>query len=753
MRELEQWLCWRFERREGKQTKVPISPHTGSRASSTDPATWASFSEAVQARKEHGYSGIGFVFSENDPYCGVDLDNCRDSETGQLEEWAHEIVEELASYTEISPSGRGVHIICRGDLPAGRNRKGSVEAYSSKRFFTVTGKRLEGTPEIVEDRTQELQNIARRVFGEAQSNSPGGNGHALTGAYRDSRSSLEDEELIRRASEAKDGGKFRELFSGGYCGHASHSEAVAALLLKLAFWSGRDALQMEKVFRRSGLMYEKFDSRRGETTWGAQEIQKAIDKAQETYSAPARLTFGAGVGVKLSSADANGHATENGDGHAELSETDIGKLLSEVEPERVSWLWPGRIPLGKLSLIDGDPGTGKSGITGDLAARVSAGLPLPDGYPLEAGGVVLLSAEDGLADTIRPRLDAAGADADKVLSLATTEDAEGYERMLSIPEDLHLIERGIRRVGAKLVVVDPLMAFLSGEANAHKDQDTRKALAPLATLAERTGAAVVVVRHLNKATGGNALYRGGGSIGIIGAARSALLVAKDPEDENRRVLAPMKSNLAQPAPSLAFTLEEADNGAVRVVWQGGTDLDAAKLLATSAAKEEGDASSEATEFLQDLLRDGPVFSKRVWDEARDLKISEPTLKRAKKSLGVEAVRESVAGEGRGAGRWMWELPRLGAQPQEVQDVQRDHDSQFDPLERGRRDKQPENPIYKPNLQGDRVDDSSRGSRGDDPLERRPPPLTEEQTRQIQKLISQGIEPSIARREVLDVEEL
>jgi primase-polymerase (primpol)-like protein len=326
MRELEQWLCWRLEERDGKPTKIPYSPRTGSRASSTDSATWATFSEAVAARKEHGYSGIGFVFSEDDAYCGVDLDKCRDSETGALAEWAQEIVSGLDSYTEISPSGTGVHVICQGELPAGRSRKGSVEAYQSGRYFTVTGKHLEGTPETVEERTRQLQAMARRVFGEPESN---GNGLAHTEQQRGAESPLEDDELIRLASESNDGGKFRELFSGGYFGHTSHSEAVAALLLKLAFWSGRDASQMERIFRRSGLMYKKFDSRRGQTTWGAQEIQKAIEKTRETYTAPGgRLTFGAGVGVNLSGANANGHAaestTEATNGHTKLSAPEIG---------------------------------------------------------------------------------------------------------------------------------------------------------------------------------------------------------------------------------------------------------------------------------------------------------------------------------------------------------------------------------------------------------------------------------------------
>jgi putative DNA primase/helicase len=185
----------------------------------------------------------------------------------------------------------------------------------------------------------------------------------------------------------------------------------------------------------------------------------------------------------------------------------VGQLLSEVVAEQVRWLWEKRIPLGKLTILDGDPGLGKSALLTDDAARVSVGRTWPDGAPCEAGGVVICSAEDGLADTIRPRLDAAAGDPSKVLALATVKDEDG-ERVLSIPEDLNIVRQGIERVGAKLVIVDPIMAFLSGKSDSHKDQHVRRALAPLARLAEETGAAVVVVRHLNQTSGGNPLYRG-----------------------------------------------------------------------------------------------------------------------------------------------------------------------------------------------------------------------------------------------------
>lgn len=369
----------------------------------------------------------------------------------------------------------------------------------------------------------------------------------------------------------------------------------------------------------------------------------------------------------------------------------VGRLLSEIVPERVDWLWFGRIPKGKLTICEGDPGEGKSAMTTDFAARVSTGGNWPDGTTCEAGGVVLCSAEDGEADTIRPRLDTAGGDASKVLTLATVPDGGGSERLLSIPEDLEIVRQGIGRVGAALVVIDPLSAFLSGNVNSHRDQDVRRALAPLAKVAEETGAAVVVVRHLNQSKGGNPLYRGQGSIGIVGAARSALLVAKHPEDERRRVLASLKSNLAKPAPSLTFALLESDNGAVRVEWKGETLHTAAALLAAPTDPEERSALDEAAAFLRDVLRDGPVWSVQVKKEAREADITEITLKRAKDAVGVRSQKE-------GDGSWSWALPEKTRSSQATQD---DPLERLDPL-----------PIDKPDSDGRDV--KTRGSH--EPLE-------------------------------------
>jgi putative DNA primase/helicase len=169
MRDLKQWLCWRLEVRDGRPTKIPYSPLANRRASSTDPSTGGCYSEAVTAYKERGHDGIGFVFTEGDDLAGVDLDGCLDPETGEIEGWAQEIIEELDSYTEISPSGTGVHILLKATLPPGHNRKGRFEAYDRGRYFTMTGRHLPGTPRTIEARQQQLESVVRRVLGKPES--------------------------------------------------------------------------------------------------------------------------------------------------------------------------------------------------------------------------------------------------------------------------------------------------------------------------------------------------------------------------------------------------------------------------------------------------------------------------------------------------------------------------------------------------------------------------------------------------------
>jgi hypothetical protein len=317
--------------------------------------------------------------------------------------------------------------------------------------------------------------------------------------------------------------------------------------------------------------------------------------------------------------------------------------VSRLSARPVAWLWPGRLPLGKLSILDGDPGLGKSLVTLDLCARLSTGRPWPDGSPgAGPAAAVVLNAEDGAEDTIRPRLEACGADLDRVFVLPRDESDMGTP--LRLPGQAAVLEAIVAGTGARLVVIDPVLTFLGPGVNTSSDQGVRWALAPLARLAERRGCAVLLVRHLNKSGGSRSLYRGLGSIGLVGACRTAWLIADDPRAPGRRVLAPMKNNLAAPQPALAFEVVPRDGGPLSVSWQGPTDWKADALLAEAQLRPRRPTPREAArEFLADLLRDGPRTTREIWEKAEERGLSARTLQRAARQLKVTAVRVFLDG--------------------------------------------------------------------------------------------------------------
>lgn len=322
--------------------------------------------------------------------------------------------------------------------------------------------------------------------------------------------------------------------------------------------------------------------------------------------------------------------------------------LADVEPQRVGWLWPGWMPEGCLVVLDGDPGLGKSSLTLDVAARLSRGLALPplDGPDLgrRPAASLLLGAEDSLAHTVRPRLDAMGADASLIYSLEAIRTGED-ERPVSLPRDLERVADFIARRAVKLVVIDPLMAYLGGEYDAHKDQDVRRCLRPMHKLAERLGIVVLLVRHLNKLSAGPALYRGGSSIGITGAARASLIVGRDPMGD-RHVLAMNKINVGPKPKALAYRLEAAGM-ACKVEWDGECELRADQILGHGAPAPCGPAKlgrpasalEAAKHFLSLLLVHGPVETAEMQRRAKARGIASATLDRARADLGVVPYRE------------------------------------------------------------------------------------------------------------------
>lgn len=333
--------------------------------------------------------------------------------------------------------------------------------------------------------------------------------------------------------------------------------------------------------------------------------------------------------------------------------------LADVEPEDIRWLWPNRIPLGSLTMLAGDPGLGKSLITLDLVARLTRGASWPDSEErCESGGVVLLSAEDDLATTIRPRLDAAGADNRHVVALTAVDCPSGngkrFDRPFMLDRDLDQLERAIEEVEhCRLVAIDPISAYLGG-TDSHRNADVRSVLHPLSELAAKHDVAVVCVTHLRKGDG-EALYRAMGSLAFIAAARSAYVVAKDGDDpENRRRLfLPIKSNLSESQPGLAYaTWRDHDGISPYVRWLGSVAVDANEALATGRQGEGRDYERrEAATWLAELLGDGlPRRATDVEAQATDAGISKGTLRRARAMLGLE-VRKAGFDTG-----WTWRLP-------------------------------------------------------------------------------------------------
>lgn len=236
-----QWVCWRYETREGKETKVPVSPRTGRLASCSVPLTWADATTACAYANGHGL-GVGFVFSAGDPFAGVDLDRCV-GEDGALAEWAAEIVAALDSYAERSPSGTGIKVLVRAALPPGRRSWGDGHGmYDRGRFFTLTGERLPGTPSTINERHEAVAALHARLFPPAV---PG------AAAPPTALHLLDDHEVIRRAMGAANGRKFADLFLDHGHGYPSESEADAALCALLAFWVGADGGRVDRLFRLS----------------------------------------------------------------------------------------------------------------------------------------------------------------------------------------------------------------------------------------------------------------------------------------------------------------------------------------------------------------------------------------------------------------------------------------------------------------------------------------------------------------------
>ncbi|QDT72471.1 DNA repair protein RadA [Lacipirellula limnantheis] len=330
--------------------------------------------------------------------------------------------------------------------------------------------------------------------------------------------------------------------------------------------------------------------------------------------------------------------------------------LSNVVPRAVDWLWRNRIAVGKVTLLAGDPGLGKSFVSLDIASRVSTGAPWPDEPDVTRtpADVILLSGEDALDDTVRPRVDAMGADCDRIKALqgiiVSHSRAGDPERGVDLSKDIAALDEAMDQMNdCKLVVIDPISVYL-GDANSNDNGEVRRVLSGLTRFAERRNVAVLLITHLRKGEG-SPINRVIGSIGFVAAARAGLIIVKDPQNHDRRLMLPLKNNIAPDNGGLAYSIPREGDQSGTVCWEPDPVLlDAGDVLATPP-KRRGPCPGvrdHAKAWLLTFLKEGPQPTATIAARAKECGISEATLRRAREELGVTSTKWGHA--------FWWQLP-------------------------------------------------------------------------------------------------
>jgi putative DNA primase/helicase len=281
----KQWVLWRRVEMNGRLTKIPISPWSGKAAACDRPRTWSTYRHSCYVLRSYGCDGIGFVFTGADPFCGIDLDQCMTVD-GVFTPEALDVIKGLDSYAEISPSGTGAHILIKAKLSGKGRRTSRVEVYDSGRYFTITGKHLSGTPLAIRDRQNELDELTAKVFYSEP---------VLPKAILTAAATLSDEDLIERAKNSRHGERFWRLWVGDASDYDNdHSRADLALCRMLAFWCSGNGARIDRLFRRSGLMRDKWDRRTGDSAYGILTVRTALDQP-EAGSGTKKKDFGFGM--------------------------------------------------------------------------------------------------------------------------------------------------------------------------------------------------------------------------------------------------------------------------------------------------------------------------------------------------------------------------------------------------------------------------------------------------------------------------
>jgi hypothetical protein len=557
LRERPQWVGWRYEprKRKGKPdewTKVPYRADGAGRAKSDDPATWATFAEAITAADFLGLDGVGYVLSADDPYVGSDLDECLDGDT--LHPDAAAIVAALDSYTEVSPGGHGVKVIVRGSLdgfPRRRKPRASwgdeFAVYDRERFFTTTGLLLRGCPSTIGPRQEQLDQVLELVFGkQAPPAAP------LPPQPLD----VDDQALLDRAFSARNGDAFRRLHDGDTTGYASPSEADLAYCRTAAFWTDRDPSRIDAWLRSSSLYRSKWER----VDYRESTIAKAIEGTTDTYT-PAE-----------GSDEPKPLRTLRGD---------------EIEMRSIEWRDKPLLQGSAFHLAAGPKGVGKGTWLARQIADTTQGRLGPN------RNVLIVSSEDSASIDLKPRLVAADADHTRWHLVVEA---------LVLPRDLYRIEGLAARLGdVGLIVLDPVGNHLGG-IDTDKEGLVRFAIGGLNQLADDLACMIVGVRHLAKLRIHGALAAVLGSTAWVDVPRAVLAFAHDDEDEMVFHVQVVAGNRSGRTAARAYRIELRDVGLKEPITCAvsiGESLKSVDDLLAAPRRES--KSADARELILDIL--------------------------------------------------------------------------------------------------------------------------------------------------------
>lgn len=690
------WVTWK-----SATEKAPIISGTGEKARSNDPSTWATYQTACDnIRAGKGLPNLGFVTDgvRAGNLTGIDIDGCRNPQTGEIASWAQRILALLGStYTEITPSKTGLRawVICTFpkrsqkvfglNLQAGFGEKVQIEVYDDGKYFTMTGDKLADSVSEVVTLTNEKVVELFELLGRLEAEHPA------------RKTTSQKKKTPRTQPVSKEDGRvvFEEVPPDP--GYAQLFEAVGWKPLidrmsrmhdtrfhNLEFEPGKltccpmpghgtrsENLEYQPCFGpmagKPGVLHcfgcdftgdlcaavKEFD---GGEDGGKIEYETMYDCARAICQQEG-LKFEdffpadkpAPQAAAQASSDVPGQTT------ARLVRAD------QITCKKVEYLWEPRIPLGKLSVLAGNPDKGKSLVSLYMVTQLTRGLAMYGcSKTMPACEALIMAAEDDDDDTLTPRLKAAGADLTKVhfLTSIVVKDGQGQtqsEREAQLDTDIQLIEQELRKnPQIKLVVIDPVSSYL-GRANMNREQEVREVLTPLKRLASRCRVGIVLIMHFNKSVEASAIHRIGGAVAFTGVARAVWMFAEDPEDQDRYLMLRVKANLARKQGGLVYkiqerriTIENESVGVPYVEFVGETDTSADVLVGPHAVGRPDIKSQSAKEWLLEYLAEGSQDVRDIEAFGRKAGHSWRTLERAKTEI------QAVATQSRR--RWSWCLP-------------------------------------------------------------------------------------------------